>query len=287
MVARTGHQSGSGRRDRVIEQFSKYQAARGFSDRTIKRRALTLRQVEKLLAPAALADASGDDLFAFIASKPSARTRHAYRSDLRVFYSWALKRGYVTTDPTILLDSIKVPKSLPRPFNGDLSVLLQIGPPRTRLMIALGLYAGLRCAEIARLDASDIFTHTKPPYIAVRDGKGRKDRIVEMHPRIALELDGLPTSGPLFINQRTGRTVTPATVGRNIKNQLTRAGLTGVPHQLRHTFGTELARTAAGDLQLVARAMGHESMDTTRGYAQFSDERSARAISAMFGGDAA
>lgn len=272
---------------RMIEQFSKHQEARGFSPRTVKRRAFTLGQLQRLLDPASLADATADDLAAFIAAKPSPRTRHAYRSDLRVFYSWAVRRKLIATDPTILLDSIKVPKSLPRPFTGDLSSLFTTGPARTRQMVALGLYAGLRCSEIAALDAADIITHTEPNVVVVRNGKGAKDRVVPMHPRLVAILNELPSSGLLFENPRTGRAVTPATVGRNIKHQLDLCGIKGVPHRLRHTFGTELARTAHGDLQLVADAMGHGSMETTRGYAAFTGGRSAAVIGEMFGGTAA
>lgn len=271
----------------MIDQFSRHQASRGFSERTIKRRALTLHQLERIVAPATLAEATGDDLATFLAAKPSPRTRHAYRSDLRVFYTWALRRGYVTADPSALLDSIKVPKSLPRPFSGDLSGLFEVGSRRARQMTALGLYAGLRCAEIAVLDASDIITHTDPKVIVVRNGKGGKDRVVRIHPTLLELLGEQPSGGLLFDNPRTRRAVTPATVGRTIKRQLELCGIDGVPHQLRHTFGTELARVAVGDLQVVAEAMGHGSMETTRGYTAFAGGRSAALIGAMFGGDAA
>lgn len=273
--------------NRVIDQFSRHQASRNFTDRTIKRRALTLRQLERLIAPTPLLEATGDDLSSFIASKPSARTRHAYRSDLRVFFQWALKRGYITADPSVLLDSIKVQRSLPRPFSGDLTVLFEFGSLRARQMAALGLYAGLRCAEIAVLDASDVITHTDPKVIVVREGKGRKDRVVRIHPLLLDQLGQLPSSGLLFANARTRQAVTPATVGRAIKRHLEACGIDGVPHQLRHTFGTELARISDGDLQVVADAMGHGSMETTRGYTAFTGGRSAALIGQMFGGDAA
>lgn len=271
----------------MIDQFSRHQASRGFTERTIKRRALTLRQLERLIAPSALTDATGDDLITFIASKPSARTRHAYSSDLRVFFKWAVKRGYATTNPADMLDTIKVPRSLPRPFAGDLDVLFEFGSARARQMTAFGLYAGLRCAEIAVVDASDIITHTEPAVIVVRNGKGQKDRVVRLHPALLAQLGDVPSSGLLFSNPATGRPVTAATVGRNIKRHLEACGIHGVPHQLRHTFGTELARITSGDLQVVAEAMGHGSMETTRGYTAFAGGRSATFIGAMFGGDAA
>lgn len=271
----------------LIEAFGAHQASRNLSERTIKRRSLTLRQLERLIAPSSLVEATGDDLETFIASKASPRTRHAYRSDLRMFFSWALKRGHISADPSVVLESIQVPKSLPRPFSGDLSGLMEVGTRRARLMAALALYAGLRCAEIASLDAADIITHTDPPVIVVRDGKGGKDRVVRIHGALLDQIGNLPSLGLLFDNPRTRRAVTPATVGRSIKRQLELCGIDGVPHQLRHTFGTELARIAAGDLLVVAEAMGHGSMQTTRGYTAFAGGRSAALIGEMFGGDAA
>lgn len=269
--------------DDLIADFSQYQRGRGFSDKTIKRRQMTLGMLARTVEPRGLLDLELMELERFVLSFNTPRTRHAYRSDVRMFYRWALRWGFTEVNPADAIDSIKVPKSLPRPFAGDLSGVLLVGRMRARQMVALGLYAGLRCAEIAVLDASDVMTHTDPKVIVVRNGKGAKDRVVPMHPVLVEMFSDLPANGPLFANPRTGRPIQSASVGETIKRQLKAGGLSGVPHQLRHTFGTHLARAAGGDLQVVAHVMGHDSMETTRGYAAFDGGGAAHLVAQLYG----
>lgn len=169
----------------------------------------------------------------------------ADRSDLRAFYGWAIDRGLMDVDPSAKLGSIKVPQALPRPFGDDVLGALTIGQLRTRRMVGLGLYAGLRCAEIAALQAQDVWLHSLPPVLVVRNGKGGKDRTIAMAPALVDLLRGTPSSGPVFPG-RAAAAVRPATVSALIRRHLTRAGVDGTAHQLRHTFGTEFARQAGG-----------------------------------------
>lgn len=269
----------------LIDAYARYQRGRGFSERTVDRRTATLKQFARLIAPAGPARATVEDVENFLASKQSARTRHAYRSDLRTFYKWAVRRGLLPDDPTELIDPVKVPKSLPRPLHGDLDGLLLVGRIETRRMVALGLYAGLRCAEIAVLDGADIIRHTEPPILVVRDGKGSKDRVVPLRPELLMLLADAPLSGPVFPNRSTGRPIRAKSVSAAIKRHLEACGVEGVPHQLRHTFGTNAARVAGGDLQAVAAAMGHGSLETTKGYAAFDGGRLAPLFAKMYGGN--
>lgn len=270
----------------LIDDFARYQRTRGFARRTIDRRTSTLNLFAQLLEPASIERATHEDVEHFLSQRPAARTRHAYRSDLRVFFSWAVRRQLIELNPMELVDPIKVPKSLPRPLHGDLEGLLLVGRLETRRMVACGLFAGMRCGEIAVLDGADVITHTSPKVIVVRNGKGGKDRVIPMHPTLAELLDGLP-AGPVFPNPSTGRAMKSQSVSAAIKRHLAACGMDGVPHQLRHTFGTELGRRAGGDLQVVAAVMGHESMETTKGYAAFDGGPAAGLIGRMFGGDAA
>lgn len=269
--------------DKVIEQFSAYQRGRGFSEATIKRRRLTLQALERFLAPKTWATATMMDLEEWLYTKPAARTRHAYRSDIRTFYAWAVKRDLLTADPSAGLDSIKVPKALPRPFGDEAATMLLHGPLKTRQMVALGLYAGLRCAEIAALCAEDVWLHQDEPVLVVRDGKGGKDRVVPISGELRAVLGSLPTSGPLFPGRDGRRPVTSGTVSARIRRHLARAGIDGTPHQLRHTFGTAVARNSGGDVVLTASWMGHGSTDTTMGYIRLTAGRGREHIENLHG----
>jgi site-specific recombinase XerD len=268
--------------DDVLGRFAAYQRQRGFSERTVKRRETTVRSFARFLAPKGLAAAELLDIDQFLSTKPAARTRHAYRSDLRVFYAWAVKRNLFESNPAADVESVKIPKALPRPLGPEATDLLDHGRKQTRQMVALALYAGLRDAEIAALRAEDVWLHEKPPVVVVRDGKGGKDRVVPLHPAVIELLGQLPGEGPVFPG-RQGATLRPATVSARIKRHLRASGVEARPHQLRHTFGTELARCSGGDVVLVAELMGHASTDTTMGYVRLATGRGAAEVHRLFG----
>ena len=248
--------------------FADYQALRGYSPHTIRRRACTLRSLAKLTHPAPIESASADVLSELIAEASNMRTRHARLTDLRAFYRWAVRRSLVDTDPTALLDPIHLPKSLPRPIERPDRVT-HARDADTALMVALGLYAGLRRSEIAALHSDDVHG----TYLVVRGGKGGKDRTVPLHPELVRMLSG-----------RTGRlfTVSPDTISRRIKQHLASCGITATAHQLRHTFGTELARTSSGDLLMIGALMGHANVATTMGYTQLGGDLGQSAVARMF-----
>lgn len=222
------------------------------------------------------------DLEEFLSTKPAARTRHAYRSDLRTFYAWAVKRDVLTVDPAAGLDSVKVPKALPRPLGDEARSLLLHGDRVTRQMVALGLFAGLRCAEIAGLCGEDVWMHGDECTIVVRDGKGGKDRSIPMSSELREVLGKVSSSGPLFPGKNGRRTVTPGTVSARIRRHLARAGIDATPHQLRHTFGTAVARRSGGDVVLTATWMGHGSTDTTMGYIRLTAGRGREFIEDLY-----
>ena len=266
--------------DDLIDRYLDFQRSRSFSAMTVKRRRQALIGFERHLHGVGLLDATAEDVEAWLRTKSSPRTRHAYRSDLAGFYSWAVRRHHATTNPVADTGSIRLPKPLPRPIGPEVHVALMTGPLRTRRMVALGMYAGLRCAEIAVLDGSDLWTHRDPPLLMVRDGKGGKDRVVAMHPTLVELFHGAQPAGPLFPGRERG-TVAAGTVSALLSRHLHRCGIDATAHQLRHTFGTEMTRAARGNLVAVAAAMGHGSMQTTRGYVGW-DGDSAVIIAAMF-----
>jgi integrase/recombinase XerD len=215
----------------------------------------------------------------------AARTRHAYRSDLRSFFAWAVTRDLLPTNPAAAVDPIKIPRSLPRPIGPEIAVALLVGSRRTRQMVGLGLYAGLRCAEIAALDVSDVADWDEPGTIVVRAGKGGRDRVIPLHPDLAELLSARPKSGPMFPNA-AGVPIQAASASATIRKHLQRCGINATPHQLRHTFATEMTKRAHGDVFTVATVMGHSSVNDTMRYAGWSGA-GAEIVALMFGGDAA
>ncbi len=260
----------------VIGHFADYQRARGFSPATIRRRTLTLTQFLRFLQPGSLFAATDSDVQEFLLMRDSARTRHAYRSDLRTFYTWACRRSLTTNDPTLLIDPIRVPKTLPRPVPAEMVRDLVRHAPTTELQLAVALaaYAGLRIAEIAALDGLDI--DWQHQVLFVRAGKGNKDRAVPMHPMLAQYLKGYAgKSGRVF-------QVKTDTIGRSVAKYLRESGVDATAHKLRATFATELAEAARGNVVMVQRLMGHESPTTTMAYVGWGGGAASGVVSTMY-----
>ena len=56
------------------------------------------------------------------------------------------------------------------------------------------------------------------------------------------------------------------------------------PHVLRHFAGNEL-RKATGDLELVSFLLGHESLETTKGYMHVEEEEALETYQRTFGNE--
>jgi integrase len=239
--------------------FATWQTGRGLSPLTVARRTGTLRAFTVHCDPMPITSAVFTDVEEFLARFPSPRTRHAYRSDLNVFYRWAVKRHLCATNPVDDVDSVRVPKLLPRPVDPELVPLIiaTADDPTLRLALGLAAYAGLRRTEITKVDAEDVSLATHR--LVVRGGKGGRDRaVLVLAPLAALLRDSMP---------RYGRIVpwSPGQCGARISRHLHALGIDASAHQLRHTAATEAARHA--DLRTVADFLGHASVTTTEGYA--------------------
>lgn len=189
-------------------------------------------------------------------------------------FTWAVKMRMVECDPTLCIDRPKAVVHMPRPIaEKDLALALERATGRMRCWLLLGAYAGLRCQEIAGLDRRDVMEHEDPPLLLVRNGKGRKQRIVPLHPEIlkAMEWRGLPNSGPLWPvgSARRPRPISPMTVSVNGNAWLRKQGIDATMHQLRHFFGTRVYR-ASLDLRMTQELLGHSSPNTTTIYAAWN-----------------
>jgi len=252
-----------------MNRYRRYLDGRGLSAKTVERYVGTVRTFKGTLSDG-LAVATALEVEEWLGRFRNPKTRHAYRSDLDMFYRWARRRAGYPTNPLDDVDPVRVPATVPRPLPDDaIAVVLACGELRTRRAVGLGMLAGLRNAETAALDAADVsLAHRE---LVVRHGKGGKDRVVPIHPRLAWLLDGVGVRGPVIVG-RHGGPVTPDTVGDIVRRHFRALGIVATPHQLRHSFGTEMTRAAGGNLLVVAKTMGHANISTTMGYAGWNPE---------------
>ena len=151
-------------------------------------------------------------------------------------------------------------------------------PERDRLIVLLSFKAGLRAAEIAKIDLKAMTDAEgrigKMIYIYGNVGKKGREREIPMHPDIRDALRRFRNKYPKL----TYIAASPADLSRMSVNSLTvyiwrlfaRAGFTGCSsHSGRRTFGTNLAQRANrfhNSLKDVQLMMGHARLDTTERY---------------------
>jgi site-specific recombinase XerC len=190
-------------------------------------------------------------------------------SDLASFYRWARREGLTTANPTDLVDRPRRPRRVPRPADpAGVERALALGHPVDRRAVAVMVYAGLRCCELAGLAVGDV--DLVEGWLEVTGKGGHRRRVPILRP---LEpwlagLAGEPASTPVYPSPRGGFT-SAGRVSARVGAHLRAAEAGATAHQLRHRYGTHLYGRH-GDLQLVALLMGHANVSTTQGYAEAS-----------------
>jgi len=117
--------------------------------------------------------------------------------------------------------------------------------------------------------------------LAVREGKGRKDRVVPIGERAIAWLEKYldearpefvvePDQGTVFLT-RTGRPFHPNHLSRVARDYLVAAGIAkrGACHLLRHTMATAMLEHGA-DVRVIQEILGHARLTTTQLYTRVS-----------------
>lgn len=221
-------------------------------------------------------------------------------SSLRAFFRLAVRRRLVASSPVAALRAPKRARRLPS-FLGKEDVGRLLDPAKrpaggeaagqavderlTQALFEVMYGAGLRISEVCNLDVGDVEGDGRGARVKVRQGKGRKDRVVPVGSKAWQAVqDYLPLRAAsfaaatvgrrsnvadiaaLFVGRR-GRRLDPRTVRRLLAR---REGATGVPavspHALRHSFATHLLGEGA-DLRSIQEMLGHSSLRTTQRYA--------------------
>jgi integrase/recombinase XerD len=149
------------------------------------------------------------------------------------------------------------------------------------------LYAGLRIEETTALVLGDVSFARGKEKVRVSRGKGNKERVVPMSPKLRKSLRryvkvreelALPGQSPpprLFLNKKGSR-VTESTLRRRLYGWVRKSGLKKAdikPHDLRRTFGTWYLQKNPGQHLELAELMGHSDLRQVTKYALVEAER--------------
>ncbi|WIB68083.1 tyrosine-type recombinase/integrase [Curtobacterium sp. MCBD17_035] len=266
----------------VLTLFESYERAQGFADRTIEvRRAMLLALARATRKPPA--EITATDLMMRMGRGIAPASMQRERADLQAFFRWVKASKLVKKDPAKDLPKVRVPKGRPRPMTLEqVEAMLNSGVYfRTRVMIMLGLYQGLRAHEIAKFRGEHIDLTASTLFVR---GKGGKDRTIPLHPAIREVAKAMPDGywfpgrGPNAGSHITYRSVSDLMTGAIRKAGITDPRITG--HSLRHTYGTELV-DAGVSIRVVQEMLRHDSLASTQIYTAVSSKRLQEAVLLM------
>lgn len=238
-----------------------------------------------------LLDVSELEIQEFLAFKfPTSKSRSISRllATLRRFFRFLLRENKIKEDPTLKIQTPKIPKSLPKSLSEDEVEGLLEAPDiktdvgmRDRSMLELLYACGLRVSELVGIQLTEVILSDGVIRVT---GKGSKTRLVPMGEEAVdwikkylaesrQNILNKQTSKFLFVTNRGGE-MTRQAFWYLIKKYALMANINKPmsPHILRHAFATHLINHGA-DLRVVQMLLGHSDISTTQIYTHVARER--------------
>lgn len=227
------------------------------------------------------------------------------RAALSAFCDWGLEQGWLASDPMVQVHRVEPDPNRARWLTNreytavvrqvEQQVNLAAAPltgrsskaktrrwrpntatqaylaARDQAMVALMVYAGLRVAELAQLTLGDVELGERSGRVAVRLGKGEKNRSVPLSalarslvaPWLELRA-GAALGDRLFVDPK-GAPVSVRGLQKRVERIAERSGTQFTAHRLRHTFAKRMS-DAGTPINQVQRLMGHGDIRTTTVY---------------------
>lgn len=238
-------------------------------------------------------DAKLENLENFLAKlhddKITPRSQARILSGIRSFYHFLVLDGYITADPTLLLEAPKIGLKLPEVLSiKEIDMLIENidmskrEGQRNRAIIETLYSCGLRVSEACNLKLSDLYL--AEGFIKV-EGKGSKQRLVPISERAIAEIMDYLTDRAeidikpgdedyLFVSAHLKKKMSRITMFHIIKELAESIGLKKniSPHTLRHSFATHLLEGGA-NLRVIQSMLGHEDIATTEIYTHIDANR--------------
>lgn len=234
----------------LVPQMIAAKKGDGMSPRYLRDLRDKLLRFAAAFGPELVAAIAAQEIDAWLRSLPvGATTRNNFRRVLVTFFSHAIALGYAVANPAAKIALAKEVDAPP----GILTVaqaanLLEQAPSPILPHLAIGLFAGLRRAELERLDWADVHFADNLIEVTAAKSKTARRRFVRISPNLRAWLAPVrKASGP----------ITPANFVKMFRALRIAAGLTDWPaNALRHSFASyHLAHFK--DAAALALEMGH------------------------------
>ena len=217
----------------------------------------------------------------------SFRSQYSRLSPLRSFFRYLAKQNLLLYNPASELELPKLEKRLPKHVlsaaeaekvinQADVTGALGV---RDRAILETLYSTGMRRSELIGLKLYDL--DTERGTIMVRQGKGKKDRMIPIGDRAVLWIEKYLADvrpellvgrdeGILFLTN-LGEAFTPNRLTQLVRHYVVAAelGKSGACHLFRHTMATLMLEHGA-DIRFIQAMLGHAELTTTQIYTQVS-----------------
>ena len=217
---------------------------------------LTKEHLDKFIASLATVQATAKNGRA----ATSAKSRNHYRASVRQFLQWAIKKDYLSASHRLneadgMTPEIANTSETGIYTPGELATLLANADETLRPIIAIGGLAGLRTAELLRLDWADVWRVAGHIEITAGKAKTRQRRLVEICPALAawLESYGEKKTGKLWAGHEI-------TFQQHLAALCDAAKVTRINNGLRHSFCTYHFAANANENQTAQQAGNSPAM---------------------------
>jgi integrase/recombinase XerD len=206
---------------------------------------------------------------------------------LRTFFKWLTRENLILYNPASELDLPRVEHRLPKHVLTAEEADLILNQPdledplgiRDRAILETFYSSGVRRLELISLKLYDLDVGRGT--LIVRQGKGKKDRVIPIGERAIAWLDkylieirpGLvvpPDKGHIFLTN-DGHSFGKERLTQLVRGYVIQSGIAkrGSCHLFRHTMATLMLEGGA-DIRFIQQMLGHAKMETTQIYTQVS-----------------
>lgn len=253
----------------VVDELLKVKASRGASERYLGDLRSRLGQF-KADFRCNIGDVRTADLQAWLdAKKPAPQTYRNFARVLSLCFDFAIGRGYASENPASGLDKVDVRAGDIEVFTpAEMVRLLAAAEADFLPVLALGAFAGIRSAELMRLEWSDIDQTAGHVIVSASNSKTASRRIIPILPALSAFLAPYSKSkGPVW---PLGEDALP----KRMQATAEKAEVTWKANGLRHSFATyRYAETQ--NAGTTAAELGHSSAILMRHYRELATKEQA------------
>lgn len=214
----------------------------------------------------------------------SVSSQRGYLGAIKTFFSWLCRQHVIEANPASDIELPRAEKRLPEEAFTVAQVEAVLSVPdiadplgiRDRAILELFYSTGIRRTEMARLHVADLNRERR--ILWVRQGKGRKDRVVpvgrralqwvekyieDVRPLLCVDI-----SEPALFVTGYGTAFSADVLGRKVGAYIRKSDPDrqhGGAHILRHTCATHMLEGGA-DIRYIQQLLGHEKLETTAIY---------------------